>query len=328
MKDMTWAILGLALVLGVTVAGCGRDPEAPIPVEGDQAGAGSTVPNLPQEEFRSIFAEEEETESSERSPEDGPLIESISFVPDPPVASSPFKAVLTVDNPADGLLDMEFEWFVNGSDVMGVWGDTLPAGKATRGDLVGMSVLVRDVNGKVATERVQGMLVSNATPQIVSRLGSSPRLDGFTFRAEDPDGDRVSWSIEGAPPGVTIHASKGRLSIDSSQVFEEGRYDMEVVATDDQGGEGRMRFGVTLGGSVGATMDEVQVQDARFVAQKEYSDEQYMEQAEQLFERMEGMSAEELEAYLEKSQAAQEDMEPAGATEIPGGDQPTPYTNR
>jgi hypothetical protein len=330
MRHTTWVFVALGLVLGPIGIGCGED-EVPAPIpkkKSDQASAGSTDV-APVGEHRPLFGAEDEGEGDgERSPEDGPLIVSISFSPDPPVATSPFQAVVEVDNPADGPLDLSFEWFVNGNDVMGVWGDTLPQGKVSRGDLVGMSVLVRDVNGKVATERIQGMLVSNATPQITSSLGNSPRLNGFTFRAVDPDGDAVRWRVEGAPTGVSIHPTSGRLTVDTSGVFDEGTYEIEVIATDSLGAEGRMRFGTSLGGAVASHTESVEVQDARFVAQREYTDEEYMHKADELFQRMEGMSPEELEAYLEKSQSAQEAMQAAGATEVPGGDQPSPYDNR
>ena len=80
-------------------------------------------------------------------------------------------------------------------------------------------------------------------------------------------------------------------------------------------------FGHARGAFTGADRDR----DGKLVAAETYSDEEYIERAEKHFEKMENMSAEELNAYLERRLQAEEEMEAIGATELPVGAPPTPY---
>jgi len=267
----------------------------------------------------------DKSEPGARSEDDGPLIEEVLLHPDPPVATSTFRVEPQVDNPATGPLHLDYEWTVNGHSILGVFGDTLRQEHFAAGDFIGVTILAKDRRGKVDTASITGIQVSNSTPQIVSTLGTQPRLDGYTFEAVDPDGDEVTWRLEGAPPGMTITERSGRIAIDTSKVYETGSYEIEVVATDPAGAEGRLRFSASLGGAAAARTDVVTIEDGKLVAADTYSDEEYIQRAEAHFEKMEDMSPEELEAYIDRRLKAEEEMEAVGATELPVGAPPTPY---
>ena len=318
MRYVSMIICGLSLLI---VQACGGEddslPEVGLAPAQAARGTGSN-------DVRPAV-KEADTEPSTRSIDDGPEILEVHLLPDPPVATASFSVEPVVDNPAVGPLHLEYEWTVNGYDVLGVFSDTLRAEHFSAGDRISVSILVKDRRGKVATTSIKGIQVSNSTPQIVSSLGTAPRLDGFAFEAVDPDGDTVAWSLEGSPPGMTIGERSGRISIDTSKVHATGTYDIEVVATDPAGAQGRLRFQAALGGSAEAHTDVVTVEDGKLVAAETYSDEEYIERAEKHFEKMENMSAEELNAYLERRLQAEEEMEAIGATELPVGAPPTPY---
>ena len=305
-------------VLLLLAQGCGTEPmpEMQNPPEQASRGTGSNSANL--------VVETAEAEPSTRSIDDGPEIGEIYLHPDPPVATSELRVEPQVDNPAMGPLHLDYEWTVNGYDVLGVFSDTLRPDKFKSGDTIGVTVMARDHRGKVDTASVRGIQVSNSTPQIVSTLGTAPRLNGFAFEAVDPDGDPVTWRLEGAPQGMTISERTGRLAIDTSKVYETGSYTIEVVATDPNGAEGRLRFQASLDGSALARTDVVTTQDGKLVAAETYSDEEYIQRAEKHFEKMENMSAEELDAYLERRLAAEEEMAASGASEAQVGAPPPP----
>ena len=265
---------------------------------------------------------EDATESA-RKPEEGPKIEEVTLDPDPPVATVEFRVEPVVDSPAPGPLDLTYEWYVNGDEVLGIWGDTLPQGKFVRGDRIEVSVLARDYNGKVDSFRLRNVVVSNSTPQVVSGVGTSGQLDGTVFKAMDPDGDPIRWTIEDAPQGVSIHPTSGKLQVNSSGVYDTGTYDVVVVATDPVGGEGRMGFRIDLGGSTQDTVELREVQDGKVISTSGMSDVELEKRTEDLLDRMENMSPEELEAYLEKTSGNPD--EATGAAELPVGASPTPY---
>jgi len=269
--------------------------------------------------------QEEPGEPITRSPDQGPLIESIDLHPDPPVSQAAFRVEPIVDNPAAGPLHLDYEWMVNGREVMGVFGDTLRPDKFKAGDTLAVTVMARDRRGKVDTATVTGIQVSNSTPQIVSNLATMPNLDGYAFEAVDPDGDPVTWRLEGAPPGMTIGERSGRIALDTSKVYKNETYTIEVVAMDPSGGEGRLKFSASLGGAAQARTDVVTIEDGKLVSAETYSDEEYIAAAERHFEKIDGMTPEELEAYLERRLQTGEEMEEIGAVELPVGAPPPPY---
>ncbi len=320
MKRVIWPTL---ITLGLALTACGgggggggggiHDPDAAAHSDGEPVlHDGLTSQATP-----------EEATPSERKPEEGPKIEAVHMAPDPPVATAEFRVEPVVDNPAPGPLNLTYEWYVNGREVLGIWGDTLPQGKFVRGDVIEVSVLARDYNGKVDSFRVRNVQVSNSTPQIVSGVGTSSQLDGTVFRAMDPDGDPIRWTLEGGPPGVSIHATSGKLQINNQGVYDVGVYDVVVTATDPAGGEGRMGFRIDLAGAKESTVELREVQDGNVISTTGMSDEELERRTQELLERMDNMSPEELEAYLEKTSGDPD--EAAGAAELPVGAPPAPY---
>jgi hypothetical protein len=295
---MNRAIGYLLIALGLLLAACGGEPNTGGGIKDRDAAVGGgevrivdSVTTLPIEEAT----------PSERKVEDGPMIEEVHLSPDPPVATDPFTIEPVVDSPAPGPLKLTYEWYVNGKEVLGIWGDSLKPDQFSRGDVLEVAILAQDYNGKVDTYRVRNVQVANSTPQIIDGVGGGGQLDGTVFRAMDPDGDPIRWSVANAPPGLTIHPTSGKLQVDSRGVFEEGEYEIEVVATDPVGGEGRMGFRVNLSGSTTSRVEHREVQDAEVISTEGFSEEELEQRTKDLFERMEDMSPEELEAYLEKT---------------------------
>lgn len=312
------------LVLGLLLAGCdwGYTPTPSMPA--DQAsrspGFGSSDTGL----FGDA-TEEEAAAPKDREPEDGPYVYEIWLHPDPPVASSSLRCDPRVDNPAGATPRLDYRWFVNGEELHGARNDTLREGSFRRDDLVSVEVTATDINKRSDTFRLDGIQVSNSTPQIVTNLGTKPRLDGLVLRAKDPDGDPVTWRVEGAPSGVSIGKRSGEMTVDTGATFSEGDYTMTIYATDPAGGEGLMSFSARLGGSKGETQVKVEVPDAELAHQSTFSDDEYMERTEKFLEKMDEMTEEEFEDYLRRSEEAVKELEAVGATEIPGGDQPPPH---
>ncbi len=288
----------LSIALGLLLAACGGDSNSGGGIKDRDAAVGGGKTRV----IESVTTlEVEEATPSGRKIEDGPLIEEVHLSPDPPVATGPFTVAPVVDSPAPGPLKLTYEWYVNGDEVLGIWSGFLDEDNFSRGDVIEVSILARDYNGKVDTYRVRNVVVANSTPQIIDGVGGGGQLDGTQFRAMDPDGDPIRWSVANAPPGLSIHPTSGKLQVDSRGVFEEGDYEIEVIATDPAGGEGRMGFRVNLSGSTTSRVEHREVQDAEVISTEGFSDEELEQRTKDLFERMEDMSPEELEAYLEKT---------------------------
>ena len=128
------------IALGLSLGGCGGDNEKYYMPDPD-AAVGGGEPRLVES---AASRTDEEPTASGRKPEEGPEILEVALAPDPPVATGPFQVVPTVDNPAPGPLDLTYEWYVNGKEVLGIWDDSLPQEKFACGDVIEVSILARD----------------------------------------------------------------------------------------------------------------------------------------------------------------------------------------
>lgn len=89
---------------------------------------------------------------------------------------------------------------------------------------------------KVA-QAIAGFMVGNLPPKIAPAIGdqSVEELETLTFTvtAEDPDGDDVSYSLNGAPDGASIDADTGVFTWTPTAPQGPGTYTFDLVATDD-----------------------------------------------------------------------------------------------
>lgn len=289
-------------------------------------GGGPAVTTVPEDQARRVVSTDDPAvpltaaggvvtaEGTKRKPEDGPYIMELWLHPDPPLSYQALRAEPRIDNPAGGYLDVEYQWWVDGEEVMGVTGDTLPADEFGKGSVVEVEVVATDINKREDEHRFRDIRVANSRPVVTSRIGAAGSLDGYQFQAQDPDGDEVTWRLEGAPPGVSIGRTSGIMRIASGQGYGSGSYRISVIASDGEGGEGSLTFEAALSGGQRAKV--VQEGGEQVVDAAEMKDEQYFSKAEELAKKVEEMSDEELDAALERSAISQEDLEAAGATEV------------
>lgn len=157
------------------------------------------------------------------------------------------KAAVTGEDPDGDPLSYKYAWSVNGEDLYWEDGPQLPGDNFRRGDRVVLQVTPHD--GTVGGKTFQGaeIVVDNAPPKFVSI--PSQKFQGMTYhyaaQAEDADGDRISYALDAAPPGMTIDPSSGDLNwtVDSKGA---GKYKVGIVARDEQGLSDLQEFDLVL----------------------------------------------------------------------------------
>ncbi len=99
-----------------------------------------------------------------------------------------------------------------------------------------ISVIVTDSQGAQAAQQFLLDVSTNAAPTIVSVPTTSLTAGAvyrYTVRANDPDGDPLSYSLNDAPVGMTID-ERGRL-LWPTNVNDRGSYAVNVKVADDHG---------------------------------------------------------------------------------------------
>ena len=170
---------------------------------------------------------------------DAPLeMESVRFAPG---VSGPGGKNLYVDARAAGrVTKIVYEWTVNGKFA----GDSNSLGAPVkRGDDITVKVTPCGAQGCGQPVVLRRQIVN--MPPMFSRQVSAT-FDGTLYTAQlsatDPDGDPVTYSLEGAPDGMKIDASSGLIEWKVPQGVKGAL--VTAIASDGHGGTSRMALNI------------------------------------------------------------------------------------
>ncbi len=182
-----------------------------------------------------------------RAPRDRPpTIDAITLSPTAPNAADTLVADVKASDPEEARIDLDFTWYVNDVPVVGIASERL-GGRFAKGDKVRVRVVADDGTTEVESDS-EVVTIGNRPPVFETGPKDVNKVDGFTFRATDPDGDALTWRLENAPPGMSISPT-GVLAYHGSEDDPGGRYVVAVVVED---GEAWGRFEFPLNVSPGS----------------------------------------------------------------------------
>lgn len=146
------------------------------------------------------------------------FIKSIKIIPTNPTMKDTVKATVEFIKPEHANeVEVKYEWLKNNShSIEGVSGDTLPAGLVERGNYINVrAYAIKD--GKTLQTFLSNMtMVVNSPPALfMSIVSNKVKKDEpiiIQLRAEDPEGDKITFSLDEAPEGMSINPSTGRIT--------------------------------------------------------------------------------------------------------------------
>lgn len=182
------------------------------------------------------------------APNKAPKVESVRLLPDQPNGHQDLYVEVKATDPDRDPIDFSYEWSVNGEVLIARKADTLPHTEFEKGDKVGLKVTISDEAHELVRE-VPTVTILNAPPTLLTDPGRLSRIDGFRLEASDPDGDALTWRLEGAPKGMSIRAvgtSTGELSYEGSTTEPGGAYQVKIIGADPDGGRLEWSFGIEV----------------------------------------------------------------------------------
>ena len=156
-----------------------------------------------------------------------------------------FEPVLT-EGGADATL--EYRWFVNGEEVFHVISEHFPGTQLKRGDQLSVEITPVLSGGERLAPFVSQLLeVGNAKPVITSDPSSATTTNSFSYQviATDPDGDDLTFRLEGAPDGMSINQTTGKIDW-MFDAAESGNFNVTIVVEDGFGGQASQQFELNL----------------------------------------------------------------------------------
>lgn len=172
-----------------------------------------------------------------------PIVSRVLLTPNNPVAGEKISAQVSATDPDNDTVLLNYRWFKDSTLVKEGENESFLDTEGSAGKTVVLEVVPRDF--AVAGNSVSSHPVSigNSPPKIVSMppvAGGSERYE-YRVRAEDRDGDTVTYRLETGPPGMIIDSLTGQLlwSIPSDW---HATVHVKILATDGQGGEAFQEF--------------------------------------------------------------------------------------
>ena len=168
-----------------------------------------------------------------------PAVEWVAIGPAPPTSTAELKAVASGKDLDNDPITFGYEWIVNGETVVGPEGPTLSNRFFRRGDEVQVAATAFDGTDWGQPNTSIEVTIQNSPPMIVSKPPAQLE-EGSTYRyeikAEDMDGDTLSYSLQGDPPkGMVIDSQTGVVEWQVVIPAEPVTYEYKVVVVDPEG---------------------------------------------------------------------------------------------
>ena len=172
-----------------------------------------------------------------------PHVVSLNFTQDSYIYSDTIEVEFETFDPDGDATREEILWMVNGKDLISEKGRALRRKNIKKGDEIVVTLLVKD--GVLENQQSVKTVVDNAPPQWLKDPRLLTKVDGYTVEAFDPDGDPVTYRLEGAPDGMII-SNTGRIAYKGSTTEPGGDYTIRVIAEDSENALVQWSFSIQL----------------------------------------------------------------------------------
>ena len=185
----------------------------------------------------------EEVPDEPEQPNHQPHVVSLSFTKNSYIYSDTIEVEYETFDPDGDATREELFWTVNGQELISEKGRKLRRKNIKKGDEILATLVVKD--GMLENQQSIKTIIGNAPPQWLRDPRTLTKIDGYTVEAVDPDGDMLTYRLEGAPKGMSI-SNQGRISYKGSTSEPGGEYTIRVIAEDPEKALVQWSFSIQL----------------------------------------------------------------------------------
>ncbi len=176
-----------------------------------------------------------------------PVIRSVALEQEVTSAGSRLLARVEASDADQDDIQFQFRWLRNDKVVSEGSENTVVLSELAQSDILTVEATPYDSDGAGKPLRAAPLVVGNNPPRILSvpMMMSSAEIYEYAVRAEDPDGDPVSFELEGAPSGMTIDRAAGQV-VWRPGVGISGTHHVKIIAADGKGARVWQEFDVSV----------------------------------------------------------------------------------
>lgn len=176
-----------------------------------------------------------------------PLVAHVTIEADLPQGSNRVLARVDAADPDRDEIHYTYRWWRNDKQVKEGEENILDTTGFGRKDIVAVEVIARDRDTAAMPVRATPIVLGNSPPEIVSNPAALTNREQYEYvvQAKDPDGDRVSYGLETAPPGMAIDRITGQVTWRVTPGLA-GTHRVKVMVEDGQGGTAWQDFEISI----------------------------------------------------------------------------------
>jgi hypothetical protein len=169
-----------------------------------------------------------------------PVLKSFTIEPMPAHSKDELTARLDMFDADGEYVRSSYQWKKSKEDIPGATEATLAPDYFKKGDRIGCQARVSDGEAPEVSYYSNEIEILNSAPFITSQP-SAGKIEGSSYEyqvaAEDPDEDKLEFSLISAPEGMTINSETGLISWQISDQQRVGKFDFEIIARDSEGAQ-------------------------------------------------------------------------------------------
>jgi hypothetical protein len=156
-------------------------------------------------------------------------------------------AKVDASDPYHDDIHFHYRWLRNDKLVSEGPKEVLETATLAENDVVTVEVIPYDGEGVGEPVRATPLVGSNNAPHIMSHpnMMSNAELYEYAVEAKDPEGDAISFELEGAPAGMVIDKVSGRVTWKVPPSLK-GTHHVKIVAADGKGARSWQEFDLTV----------------------------------------------------------------------------------
>ena len=148
-----------------------------------------------------------------------------------------FRADIVSEDPDGDEVGYIYQWKLNDEEIFGATEDTLEwHDDFHKGDKITIEVIPYDDNAEGVWKSEGSITIPDSPPVITSTPENAVTGNSFNYevKANDPDGDPLTFSLKNAPQGMSIDPSSGSIDWEFTD-NDAGDYSMEIIVKDPDG---------------------------------------------------------------------------------------------